>query len=103
MDISKTIDSMKEAIEETDRRRAIQQAYNEEHGITPQTIRKSVRDLISISKKIAAEELNFERDPEAMDKAELKKLIDQVEKKMQKRCFRKGISGRSVSSRTFHF
>ena len=77
-------DSMKEAIEETDRRRAIQQAYNEEHGITPQTIRKSVRDLISISKKIAAEELNFERDPEAMDKAELKKLIDQVEKKMQK-------------------
>ncbi len=77
-------DSMKEAIEETNRRRALQQAYNEEHGITPQTIRKSVRDLISISKKIAAEELNFERDPEAMDKSELKKLIDQVEKKMQK-------------------
>ncbi|MBQ6441444.1 MAG: excinuclease ABC subunit UvrB [Lachnospiraceae bacterium] len=77
-------DSMKEAIEETNRRRALQQAYNEEHGITPQTIQKSVRDLISISKKVAAEELNFERDPEAMDKGELKKLIDQVEKKMQK-------------------
>ena len=77
-------DSMKEAIEETNRRRALQQAYNEEHGITPQTIQKSVRDLISISKKVAAEELNFERDPEAMDKGELKKLIDQMEKKMQK-------------------
>ncbi len=77
-------DSMKEAIGETNRRRTLQQAYNEEHGITPQTIQKSVRDLISISKKIAAEELNFERDPEAMDKTELKKLIDQVEKKMQK-------------------
>ncbi len=77
-------DSMKEAIEETNRRRALQQAYNEEHGITPQTIQKSVRDLISISKKVVAEELNFERDPEAMDKGELKKLIDQVEKKMQK-------------------
>ncbi len=77
-------DSMKEAIGETNRRRTLQQAYNEEHGITPQTIQKSVRDLISISKKIAAEELNFERDPEAMNKTELKKLIDQVEKKMQK-------------------
>ncbi len=77
-------DSMKEAIEETNRRRSLQQAYNEEHGITPQTIRKSVRDLISISKKVAAEEMNFERDPEAMDKEELKKLIDQVEKKMKK-------------------
>ncbi len=77
-------DSMKEAIEETNRRRTLQQAYNEEHGITPQTIRKSVRDLISISKKVAAEEMNFERDPEAMDKGELKKLIDQVEKKMKK-------------------
>lgn len=77
-------DSMKEAIEETNRRRSIQQAYNEEHGITPQTIRKSVRDLISISKKIASEELNFERDPEALDKEELKKLIEKVKKKMQR-------------------
>ncbi len=77
-------DSMKEAIQETERRRAIQQKYNEEHGITPQTIRKSVRDLISISKKIATEELNFERDPEAMDKAELTKLIEKVQKNMQK-------------------
>lgn len=77
-------DSMKEAIGETERRRTIQQKYNEEHGITPQTIQKSVRDLISISKKVAAEELNFKRDPEAMDREELTKLIEKVQKKMQK-------------------
>lgn len=77
-------DSMKEAIEETNRRRAVQEAYNEEHGITPQTIRKAVRDLISISKEVAQEEQNHEVDPESMSKKDLKKLIEKVEKQMKK-------------------
>ena len=77
-------DSMRVAIEETERRRAIQQAYNEEHGITPQTIRKSVRDLISISRKVAQEEMEFAKDPESMSKKELEKLIREVTKKMEK-------------------
>ncbi len=77
-------DSMRVAIEETERRRAIQQAYNEEHGITPQTIRKSVRDLISISRKVAQEEMEFAKDPESMSKKELEKLIREVTKKMKK-------------------
>ena len=77
-------DSMRAAIDETNRRRELQQKYNEEHGITPQTIKKSVRDLISISKEIAKEEVRFEKDPESMDKKELKKLIADVEKKMKK-------------------
>lgn len=77
-------DSMRTAIDETNRRRAIQQKYNEEHGITPQTIKKAVRDLISISKKVAKEETRFEKDPESMDKKELEKLIGEVQKKMQR-------------------
>ena len=76
-------DSMRAAIEETNRRRAIQQKYNEENGITPQTIKKAVRDLISISKVIAKEELRFEKDPESMDRKELQKLIAKVEKQMR--------------------
>lgn len=80
----KETDSMKAAIRETNRRRSLQSAYNEEHGITPQTIKKAVRDLISISKEIAKEELAFEKDPESMDKKELEKLIASVEKKMRK-------------------
>ena len=64
--------------------RKIQQQYNEEHGITPQTIQKSVRELIAVSKKVAAEELNFEKDPESMSKKELEKLIADIQKKMQK-------------------
>jgi excinuclease ABC subunit B len=76
-------DSMKKAIDETERRRTIQQQYNEEHGITPKTIEKSVRDLISISKKVAKEEYKFEKDPESMSKKELKKTIDKIQKKMQ--------------------
>ena len=77
-------DSMDKAIRETQRRREIQQRYNEEHGITPTTIKKAVRDLISISKVIAKEELRFEKDPESMDKKELEKLIKDVEKRMKK-------------------
>ncbi len=77
-------DSMRAAIDETNRRRAIQQKYNEEHHITPQSIKKAVRDLISISKVIAKEELQFEKDPESMSRAELDKLIRQVEKQMKK-------------------
>ncbi|MCI8569782.1 MAG: excinuclease ABC subunit UvrB [Lachnospiraceae bacterium] len=77
-------DSMASAIEETNRRRSIQQKYNEERGITPKTIKKAVRDLISISKMIAKEELEFEKDPESMDRKELGKVIADVEKQMKK-------------------
>ena len=77
-------DSMRRAIGETERRRAIQQKYNEEHGITPQTIRKAVRDLISISKEISKEEVRFEKDPESMDAKELTKLIADVGKQMRR-------------------
>ena len=77
-------DSMRAAIDETNRRRKIQSEYNKEHGITPQTIHKSVRDLISISKKVAEEEQRFTKDPESMSRKELEKLISDVTKKMQK-------------------
>ena len=77
-------DSMKKAIDETARRRKIQEKYNEEHGITPQTIKKAVRELIAVTKAIAKEEVKFEKDPEAMDKDELEKLIGQVQKKMKR-------------------
>ena len=80
----KITDSMRAALDETNRRREIQMKYNEEHGITPQTIKKAVRDLISISKTIAKEELRFEKDPESMNRKELEKLIADVQKKMQK-------------------
>ncbi len=77
-------DSMRIALDETNRRREIQMKYNEEHGITPQTIRKAVRDLISISRAVAKEEMRFEKDPESMDRKELEKLIAEVQKKMQR-------------------
>ena len=77
-------DSMNTAITETNRRRKIQQAYNDEHGITPQTIQKAVRDLISISKTIAKEEQRFEKDPESMSREELEKLVKEVEKQMKR-------------------
>ncbi len=80
----KITDSMRLAIEETERRREIQKAYNKEHGITPQTIHKAVRDLIRISKEVAQEELQFEKDPESMSVKELEKLIAEVQKKMKK-------------------
>ena len=80
----KITDSMRVAIDETERRRKLQQAYNEEHGITPTTIQKSVRELISVSKKVAKEEMNFKKDPESMNRDELTKLIADIQKKMQK-------------------
>lgn len=80
----KITDSMRVAIDETERRRKLQQAYNEEHGITPKTIQKSVRDLIEISKKVAAEEMEFDKDPESMSRRELEKLIGDIQKKMKK-------------------
>lgn len=80
----KITDSMRVAIDEMERRRKLQQAYNEEHGITPKTIQKSVRDLIAISKKVAAEEMEFDKDPESMSRRELEKLIGDIQKKMKK-------------------
>ena len=77
-------ESMQKAIDETKRRREIQMKYNEEHGITPKTIQKSVRDLISISKKVAAEELRMEKDPESMSRKELEKLTADLTKQMKK-------------------
>ena len=76
-------DSMRMAIGETERRRAIQEAYNEEHGITPRTIKKAVRDLISISKEVEQEPEEFEKGPESMSRKELEKLIGQIQKKMK--------------------
>lgn len=77
-------DSMKAAIEETRRRREIQMQYNEEHGITPKTIQKAVRDLISISKKVAKQEKTLEKDPESMSREELEKLVKELNKQMKK-------------------
>ena len=76
-------DSMKRAIDETNRRRKIQQEYNEEHGITPQTIKKAVRDLIAVSKAIAETENQMAKDPESMTRDELTALIKKVEKQMR--------------------
>ena len=76
-------DSMRLAIDETMRRRTLQKKYNEEHGITPKTIKKAVRDLISISKAVAETEDKMMKDPESMSKKELEKLINQVKKQMQ--------------------
>ena len=76
-------DSMRTCIDETKRRRELQQKYNEEHNITPQTIKKAVRDLISISKSVAKSDYEFQKDPESMDTDELRKLIAQLEKRMR--------------------
>ena len=76
-------DSMRIAIDETMRRRSLQQKYNEEHGITPTTIKKAVRDLISISKAVAETEDKMMKDPESMSRKELEKLVKDVEKQMR--------------------
>ena len=77
-------DSMRRAIDETERRRKIQEQYNEEHGITPTTIKKAVRELISISKEVASSSRELEKDPESMNEKEIKKLVDKIEKQMRK-------------------
>lgn len=75
-------DSMNKAISETYRRRGIQDQYNQEHGITPTTIKKAVRDLISISKKAAKESLVFDKDPESMSRKELEAVVKKISKQM---------------------
>lgn len=79
----KITDSMRLAIDETNRRRAIQEQYNKDHGITPQTIQKAVRDLISISKEVEKNEEEFLKDPESMTRKELEKMAAEVQKKMR--------------------
>ncbi|MCR5430558.1 MAG: excinuclease ABC subunit UvrB [Eubacterium sp.] len=77
-------DSMKNAIDETNRRRSLQMKYNEEHGITPETIKKDVRDLISISKQVDKKINDIEKDPESMDRKEIEELIEKVKKRMDR-------------------
>ena len=76
--------SMQAAMDETARRREIQEAYNKEHGITPKTIEKAVRDLISITKKVDPDEVKWKKDPESMSAKELRELIAQTEIAMRK-------------------
>ena len=77
-------DSMRRAIDETARRRALQEQYNKEHNITPTTIQKAVRDLISISREVAVTTSKLEKDPESMSKGELQKLVKKLEKEMRR-------------------
>ncbi len=76
-------DSMDKAISETNRRREIQMQYNEVHGITPQTIRKAVRDIVRITKKVEASDFDLEKDMESMNRKELEIVVKKLQKKMQ--------------------
>ena len=75
-------DSMDRAISETNRRRAIQMKYNEEHGITPQTIKKAVRDIVRISKKVEASDFDIAKDLESMNRKEIDIVLKNIQKKM---------------------
>ena len=75
-------ESMRNAIDETNRRRKIQAKYNEEHDITPQTIKKAVRDLISISKKVETSSEDITKDIESMSEKEIDKLVAKIKKQM---------------------
>ena len=77
-------DSMKNAIDETNRRRKIQQEYNDKNGITPKTIVKKVRELISISRKVDKEYYGIKKDPESMSIQELEATANKLMKDMQK-------------------
>ena len=76
-------DSMDKAISETNRRREIQMQYNEVHGITPQTIKKAVRDIVRITKKVEASDFDLEKDMESMNRKELEIVVKKLQKKMQ--------------------
>ena len=77
-------DSMQICLDETKRRREIQMKYNEEHGITPTTIKKAVRELIAVSKAIESTKATLDKDPESMSEAELEEVIKKTEKAMRK-------------------
>ncbi len=77
-------DSMRHAIDETHRRRHLQEQYNKEHGITPQTIQKSVRDLIAISRKVEESTGKLQKDPESMSIKEIRDLLDKLNKRMKR-------------------
>ena len=76
-------DSMDKAISETNRRREIQMQYNEAHGITPQTIKKAVHDIVRITKKVEASDFDLEKDMESMNRKELEIVVKKLQKKMQ--------------------